>query len=63
MKVEKIFYRGKSAHFSRDYKNFDDISKGEIIGFSDGNEVIYDEDAVMILPKKYGNQGDEWFYV
>lgn len=55
VKVERIFYRGENATFEKNFKNFDTILAGEMIGFSDNKAVITEEDSVMILPKNYGN--------
>ena len=62
VKVEKLFRRGKNAEFTKNFKNFDEITFGESIGFSDDKEIFAENDGYIILPKAYGNVGDEWYY-
>ena len=62
VKVEKLFRRGKNAEFTKNFKNFDTITHGESIGFSDDKEIFAENDGYIILPKAYGNVGDEWYY-
>lgn len=62
VKVEKLFRRGKNAEFTKNFKNFDEITFGESIGFSDDKEIFAENDWYIILPKAYGNVGDEWYY-
>lgn len=60
--IEKIFYRPKDARFAKNWKNFDPVEAGEIIGFSGEIPFVCEEDGCIILPKNYGKEGDEWFY-
>lgn len=60
--MEKLFRRGENAKFTKNFKNFDAISLGESIGFSDDKEIFAEKDGYIILPKNYGNAGDEWYY-
>lgn len=63
IKVEKLFFRPENAIFAKDWKNFDVLKKGDVIGVINGENILAEEDGFIILPKSYGKVGDEWYYL
>lgn len=63
VRAREIIYRPNGARFSKDWKNFDIIRKGEIIWISDQWNHYAPYDGVIIIPKPHGTVRDEWYYL
>ncbi|MFZ9537099.1 MAG: succinylglutamate desuccinylase, partial [Burkholderiaceae bacterium] len=50
--------------FAKDWKSFDPIKQGELIGKRASGALIYaPEDAYVIFPNSKAQPGQEWFYL
>ncbi|MBC3876464.1 succinylglutamate desuccinylase/aspartoacylase family protein [Undibacterium sp. FT79W] len=51
-------------HFVREWRSFDEVKKGDLIGLRhDGSEVRAEMDGRMIFPDAGAHCGEEWFYI
>lgn len=61
----EIVYRPEGANFTRQWKNFDVVRAGELIGTSLGGAVSHyaPYDGYILIPKPTGVAWEEWYYL
>lgn len=63
VKMKSVFRRGAGADFSRPWKHFDPVAKGETIATLAGGATLpAPEDGYIVLPKASADTGGEWFF-
>lgn len=64
IRILKPVMKSKEGKFTKDWKNFEIVKKGSVLGvFEDGEQVVIPEDGVLILPKESSPVGSEWSYL
>lgn len=62
--VDVIDREHASDQFSREWRSFDAVQAGEVIGVrQDGAEVKAPTDGFVVFPNPHGDAGQEWFYL
>ena len=62
--MKQVFYRTDDGRFARDWRQFDPVTKGQLLATrADGTRLIAEEDGVMVLPNATVSLGGEWFYL
>ncbi len=61
--LETCAYRTDAGSFARDWKNFDKISKGELIATrANGEKLLAPFDGIIVLPNATAGINSEWYY-
>jgi predicted deacylase len=64
LRFTRVFYREREGAFTRAWKNFDHVKKGEVLArYADGAELASPEDGFVIMPYDAAEPGEEWFYL
>lgn len=62
--VDVIDREHADDQFSREWRSFDAVQAGEVIGVrQDGSEVKAPADGFVVFPNPHGDAGQEWFYL
>lgn len=63
LKMKSVYYKEEGAEFTKHWKHFDEVKKGEEIAkFANGKTIIAPEDGCVVLPKEKAQNGEEWIY-
>lgn len=64
LNLREVVVKQRSGHLAKNYKHLDRVTAGEVIGIYDnGEKVIAQNDAYILIPNHEAADNTEWFYL
>ena len=64
LRLTTVVRREKEGQFARPWKNFEPVTKGEVLArYAGGAELTASEDGVIVMPYEGAAIGEEWYYL